>query len=139
MKKRVLFLCTGNSARSQMAEAIVNARLGDSWEATSAGTKPAGFVHPIALVALEQIGIHHTGRSKSIDEFKGTQFDLVITVCDSAAKECPLWLGQGRKIHIGFPDPALAPGNYNEMLMAFINIRDGMEKKIIPLLQEYQS
>jgi arsenate reductase (thioredoxin) len=139
MKQRVLFLCTGNSARSQMAEAIVNARLGDSWEAYSAGTKPAGFVHPTALAVLKQIGIQHTGRSKSIEEFKGMQFDLVITVCDSAAEECPIWLGQGRKIHIGFPDPAFARGNINEIQIAFENVRDGIEKKIIPLLQDYQS
>jgi arsenate reductase len=139
MKKRVLFLCTGNSARSQMAEAIVNARLGDSWEAYSAGTKPAGFVHPTALAVLKQIGIQHTGRSKSIEEFKGMPFDLVITVCDSAAEECPIWLGQGRKIHIGFPDPTLAPGNFNEVQIAFKNVRDGIEKKVIPLLQDYQS
>jgi arsenate reductase len=138
MKKRVLFLCTGNSARSQLAEAIVNARLGDSWEAYSAGTHPAGFVHPTARVVLEQIGIHHNGRSKSVDEFQGMLFDLVITVCDSAAEECPLWPGQGRRIHIGFPDPALAQGNSNEIQIAFQNVRDGIENRIIPLLQEYQ-
>ena len=74
MKKRVLFLCTGNSARSQMAEAIVNARLGEIWEAYSAGTKPAGFVHPTALAVLDQIGIHHNGRSKSVEEFQGDAF-----------------------------------------------------------------
>jgi arsenate reductase len=139
MKKRVLFLCTGNSARSQMAEAIVNARLGDSWEAHSAGTKPAGYIHPTALVVLEQVGIHHDGRSKSIEEFQGVPFDLVITVCDSAAEECPLWLGQGRRIHMGFPDPAITPGNHNEIQTAFQNVRDGIENTIIPLLQEFHS
>ena len=139
MKKRVLFLCTGNSARSQLAEAIVNARLGSSWEAYSAGTHPAGFVHPTTLVVLQQIGIHHNGRSKSVEEFQGMHFDLVITVCDSAAEACPLWLGQGRKIHVGFPDPAIAQGNNNEIQIAFQNVRDGIEKMIIPLLQEHQS
>ena len=80
--RRVLFLCTGNSCRSQMAEAIVNARLGGAWQAVSAGTKPAGFVHPKALTALSEIGIQHTGRSKRADEFQGEEFDLVVTVCD---------------------------------------------------------
>jgi arsenate reductase len=110
MKKHVLFLCTGNATRSQLAEAIVNARLGDSWEAYSAGTHPAGFVHPAVLVVLEQIGIAHTGRSKSIEEFRGMDFDLFITLCDSAGKECPHWSGQGKHLHIGFPDPTFAAG-----------------------------
>lgn len=104
--KKVLFLCTGNSCRSQMAEAIVNARLGDTWEAVSAGTKPAGYTHPKAIAALAEIGIQHEGRSKLADEFKGTDFDLVVTVCDSAAEECPVWLGKGKKVHHSFFDPA---------------------------------
>ena len=89
MKRKVLFLCTGNSCRSQIAEAIVNYRLGDRWEAVSAGTKPAGYVHPKVLEALTEIGIQHQGRSKSVNEFRGVDFDLVVTVCDSAAEECP--------------------------------------------------
>jgi len=101
MKCKVLFLCTGNSCRSQLAEAIVNARLGDAWEAVSAGTKPAGYVHPKAIAALAEIGIQHAGRSKLADEFRG-----VITVCDSAIEECPLWLGPGKRVHHSFPDPA---------------------------------
>ncbi|HQV64601.1 MAG TPA: arsenate reductase ArsC, partial [Anaerolineales bacterium] len=95
MKRKVLFLCTGNSCRSQMAEAIVNAKLGNTWEAVSAGTKPTGYVHPKALAVLSEIGIQHEGRSKLADEFKGVDFDLVVTVCDSAAEECPVWLGKG--------------------------------------------
>ena len=106
--KKVLFLCTGNSCRSQMAEAIVNARLGDRWQAFSAGTKPAGFVHARALEALREIGIQHQGRSKQADEFRGVDFDLVVTVCDSAAEECPIWLGKGKRVHHSFPDPAKA-------------------------------
>jgi arsenate reductase len=105
--KKVLFLCTGNSCRSQMAEAIVNARMGDEWEAVSAGTKPAGYVHPKALEALAEIGIPHEGRSKRADEFRDADFDLVVTVCDSAAEECPVWLGKGKRVHRSFPDPAL--------------------------------
>jgi arsenate reductase len=86
-KMQVLFLCTGNSCRSQMAEAIVNAQLGNRWEAVSAGTKPVGYVHPKVLQVLEEIGIHHQGYSKLVDEFRDKDFDLVITVCDSAAEE----------------------------------------------------
>lgn len=130
MKRKVLFLCTGNSARSQMAEAIVNARLGDEWQAFSAGTKPAGYVHPKALAALEEIGIHHQGRSKHVDEFRDVDFDLVITVCDSAAEECPLWLGKGKRIHRGFPDPAKT-----DDMEDFRRVRDAIEREIIPLLR----
>lgn len=104
--KKVLFLCTGNSCRSQMAEAIVNARLGANWQAVSAGTKPTGYTHPKAIAALAEIGIPHAGRSKHADEFRGADFDLVVTVCDSAAEECPAWLGKGEKVHHSFFDPA---------------------------------
>lgn len=129
MKRKVLFLCTGNSCRSQMAEAIVNAQLGDRWEAVSAGTKPAGFVHPKALAALAEIGIEHTGRSKLADEFKGVDFDLVITVCDSAAEECPLWLGKGKRLHHSFPDPAKT-----DDMDDFRKVRDDIAHEIITLL-----
>lgn len=107
--KRVLFLCTGNSCRSQMAEAIVNARMGDEWQAFSAGTHPSGYAHPNAIRALAEIGIDHHGRSKHADEFCNTHFDLVVTVCDSAAEECPLWLGQGKRVHLGFKTPLKRP------------------------------
>ncbi len=90
MKQRVLFLCTGNSCRSQMAEAIVNTSLGDLWQAASAGTEPAGYVHPMALRALAEIGIEHHGRSKPVDEFRDAPFDLVVTVCHSASEACPV-------------------------------------------------
>ena len=133
--KKVLFLCTGNSCRSQMAEAIVNARLGDQWIAVSAGTKPAGYAHPLALHVLEEIGIRHEGRSKHIDEFKGLDFDLVVTVCDSAAEECPVWLGRGRKTHHSFPDPAKAQGSQAEILQAFRDVRDAIATEIPALLE----
>ena len=132
MKKKVLFLCTGNSCRSQMAEAIVNARLGETWEAASAGTRPAGTVHPMALAVLSEIGIRHTGRSKPMDEFRGVDFDLVVTVCDSAAEECPLWLGKGKRLHRGFPDPAKT-GDMDD----FRKVRDDIARDIIPLLETY--
>jgi arsenate reductase len=89
-----------------MAEAIVNARPVGEWQAVSAGTKPAGYTHPKAIAALAEIGIQHTGRSKLADEFRGVDFDLVVTVCDSAAEDCPLWLGKGKKVHHSFFDPA---------------------------------
>lgn len=128
--KKVLFLCTGNSCRSQMAEAIVNARMGGEWQAVSAGTKPAGYVHPKALAALAEIGIQHEGRSKLADEFKGQDFDLVVTVCDSAAEECPIWLGKGRKVHHSFPDPALT-----DDMNDFRAVRDEIEKVMVELLE----
>src|SRR4030042_5286547 len=109
MKRKVLFLCTGNPCRPQMAEAIVNFDLGDAWEAVSAGTRPTGVVHPMALAALAEAGIEHQGRSKPADEFRQTEFDLVVTVCDSAAEECPVWLGEGKRLHVGFPRPGPGP------------------------------
>ena len=131
--KKVLFLCTGNSCRSQMAEAIVNARMGDTWEAVSAGTKPAGYVHPKALEALSEIGIQHTGRSKRADEFQGVDFDLVVTVCDSAAEECPIWLGKGKRTHHSFPDPAIA-----DTMDDFRKVRDDIEIEITKLLEQFE-
>ena len=109
-QNQVLILCTGNSCRSQMAEALINQHLSDRWQAFSAGTQPSGYVHPLALRALEEIGIQHTGESKSTEQFRNHNFDVVITVCDDAAENCPLWLGTGKRVHIGFPDPARAEG-----------------------------
>lgn len=130
---KVLFLCTGNSSRSQMAEAIVNARMSEDWQAFSAGTKPAGYVHPYAIQALAEIGISHPGRSKHLDEYRQTRFDQVVTVCDEAAEECPLWLGAGRRIHLGFPDPAKATGTEDEIMRAFRSVRDDIANQV-PLL-----
>ena len=135
MKRKVLFLCTGNSCRSQLAEAIVNARLGDEWEAVSAGTQPAGYVHPKAVQVLAEIGIQHSGRSKLADEFKGVDFDRVVTVCDSAAEECPLWLGKGKRLHHSFPDPAKAAGNDEQITQAFRSVRDQILTEIPALLK----
>jgi arsenate reductase len=130
MRKLVLFLCTGNSARSQIAEAIVNAHLGGEWEARSAGTRPTGVVNPHAIEALREIGIQHTGRSKSVDEMRDVPFDLVVTVCDDAAEECPVWLGAGRRTHLGFPDPARVEGTESEVMAAFRRVRDEMLVKV---------
>ena len=128
-KAKVLFLCTGNSCRSQLAEAIVNARLGKNWQAFSAGSRPAGFVHPKALAALQEIGIQHSGRSKSMDEFRGQDFDLVVTVCDDAAEECPVWLGKGKQVHHGYPDPART-----DDIQDFRAVRDAMIQELPALL-----
>ncbi len=133
-KAKVLFLCTGNSCRSQMAEAIVNARWGDAWEAVSAGTLPAGYVHPLAVRVLSEIGIQHAGRSKSADEYRAVPFDLVVTVCDDAAENCPVWLGKGRRVHVGFPDPAKATGSEDEVLAVFRQVRDDIAERIGELL-----
>jgi arsenate reductase len=135
--KKVLFLCTGNSCRSQMAEAIINARLRDTWQAVSAGTKPAGYVHSKALSALAEIGIQHIGHSKIVDEFKDVDFDLVVTVCDSAAEECPIWLGKGKRVHHSFSDPAKAEGTEDEIMNVFRTVRDDIEKEMLPLLKTH--
>src|SRR5688572_6464483 len=94
--KKVLILCTGNSCRSQMAEALINYELGKSWQAFSAGTQPSGFVHLLAIQALAELGIYHQGESKSTENFRREVFDVVITVCDDAAENCPVWLGKGK-------------------------------------------
>ena len=133
-RAKVLFLCTGNSARSQMAEAIVNARLADDWEAYSAGTQPAGYVHPLALRVLAEIGIEHAGRSKRADEYRDVPFDLVVTVCDDAAENCPVWLGRGRRVHLGFPDPAKATGSEEQVLAVFRQVRDDITARVGQLL-----
>jgi len=138
-KRKVLFLCTGNSCRSQLAEAITNHFLGNEWAASSAGTKPAGFVHPKATQVLQEIGIQHQGRSKSVDEFREQPFELVITVCDSAAEECPVWLGKGKRLHLGFPDPGKATGTEAEILAAFRKVRDDMKTAILPVLDGFAS
>ncbi len=118
-----------------MAEAIVNARVGQEWEAFSAGTRPAGFVHAAAIRALAEIGIDaSSARSKPADEFRDRPFDLVVTVCDQAAEECPVWLGSGRRLHLDFPDPAKVQGEDAEVMAAFRSVRDAILKEIPALL-----
>jgi arsenate reductase len=138
MKRKVLFLCSGNSARSQMAEAIVNARMGDRWQASSAGTQPTGTVNPYALRALREIGIEHVGRSKHLDEMRGMQFDLVVTVCDEAAEQCPVWPGGGKRTHLSFPDPAKATGTDQEVMAVFRRVRDDIAARVPALLKQYE-
>lgn len=138
VEKQVLFLCTGNSCRSQLAEAIVNHDLGGQWRAFSAGTEPAGYVHPMAIKVLEELGIHHHGSSKSVDQFRNNSFDLIITVCDDAAENCPVWLGKGKKAHISFPDPAKANGSEDDIMATFRMVRDDIRTKIIEFLKQFQ-
>jgi arsenate reductase len=134
-KRKVLVLCTGNSARSQLAEAIINARRGDTWQAVSAGTHPADRVHPAAIAALAEIGITVSdAHPKHVGAFMGRAFDLVVTVCDDAAENCPVWPGQGRRVHVGFPDPAKTQGTEEEIRRAFRKTRDDIAQKILPLL-----
>jgi arsenate reductase (thioredoxin) len=136
----VLFLCTGNSARSQMAEGLVNHFLGERWTAFSAGTSPSGYVHPLAVQAMAELGVDISGqRSKSTDEFRDETFDLVATVCDHAAANCPVWLGRGRTVHLGFPDPAAATGSEEEQLAVFRQVRDGLREEIFTYLERVET
>ncbi len=111
--------------------------LGDKWAAFSAGTQPAGYVHPMAISVLAEIGITHQGQSKSVNLFKDQPFDLVIRVCDDAAKNCPVWLGKGKRLHISFPDPARVAGSDEEKMEAFRQVRDQILLKIPPALDAY--
>lgn len=134
-KKSVLFLCTGNSCRSHMAEGLTNHFLGDAWQAVSAGTEPAGYVHPLAIEVMAELGIDISDHiSKTADEFRQTALDLVVTVCDDAAENCPLWLGQGRVMHISFPDPAKATGTDAEKLRVFRQVRDDIRERVLTQL-----
>lgn len=129
-KTRVLFLCTGNSARSQMAEGWLRHLAGDRFTADSAGTHPVG-VNPHAVKVMEEIGINITGhRSKSVREFEGQPFDYVITVCDRAKESCPFWPGAFHLLHWNFEDPASAKGSDSERQVVFRNIRDEIATRI---------
>jgi arsenate reductase len=134
-RKRALFLCTGNSCRSQMAEAIVNAQAGERWQAFSAGSRPAGFVHPATVRVLAEIGIDAShAHSKPVTDFKNEPFDLVVTVCDQAAEDCPVWLGSGERVHLEFPDPARVQGDEEQIMASFRSVRDAIQREILALL-----
>ncbi len=133
--RRVLILCTGNSCRSQMAEALVNHDLAGAWQAESAGTRPAPFVHPLAIEALAEVGVAiGSGQPKALAAVADHNFDLVMTVCANAAEECPLWPGGVPTVHIGFPDPALAVGDHATRLAAFRRVRDEIRENVIDFL-----
>ena len=134
--KRVLILCTGNSARSQMAEGLFRRETGESCEVFSAGTKPSQ-VRPEAIVAMSEIGIDISGhRSKSVDEFIGQEFDYVITVCDHAKELCPVFPGRTKHLHWSFNDPAAVQGSEEERKAAFRTIRDELHERIRFFLNE---
>ena len=133
--KRVLFLCTGNSARSQIAEGLLNALGSGQWEVQSAGIFPS-YVHPLAIRAMEDIGIDISQQtSKSMDQFTNEKFDYVITLCDDAAKFCPTFLGGGKRLHWPFEDPAAAIGTIEERLLVFRRVRDELKIKIEEFLK----
>ena len=118
-----------------MGEGLVNHFLGEQWQAYSAGTRPSGYVHPLAIRAMAELGIDISGgRSKHPDELRSVPFDLVITVCDDAAEDCPLWLGKGRVVHHSFFDPAKAEGDDQERMAIFRRVRDEMRAWVVPSL-----
>lgn len=129
-KKRAIILCTGNSCRSQMAEAFWKKYGGDRWEVVSAGTRPSGRVSPLAVQAMSEIGIDISGqKSKSVEPYVGQPFDLVITVCSDAEKSCPNFRGGRKYIHHGFDDPPKAAGTDEDRLRVCRRVRDEIEAK----------
>jgi len=135
-RTRVLVLCTGNSARSQMGEGLFREAGGDSYEVSSAGTKPSR-VRPEAIAVMHEIGIDISGnRSKSVDEFAGQAFDFVVTVCDSARDHCPVFPGATQRIHWSLEDPAAVQGTEEERLAAFRQIRDQLRERVKTFVRE---
>lgn len=123
-RQRVLILCTGNSARSQMAEGLLRQDAGDRFEVASAGTHPS-LVRPEAITVMNEIGIDLSGHySKSVDDFAGEQFDYVLTVCDQAREVCPIYPGHANRLHHAFEDPAGVKGTEEQRLNAFRKVRD---------------
>ncbi len=137
-QKQVLILCTGNSCRSQMAEGLINYHLAEMWHACSAGTAPSGYVHPLAIKAMAEVGIDIAdNRSKNTNEFRDADLDVAITVCGDAAKNCPVWLGKGKRVHIGFPDPANATGPDDEKMIVFRQVRDDIKVQVLDYLRDF--
>jgi len=129
--KRVLILCTGNSCRSQIAEGFWRNLGGDNWTVASAGSKPAGFVHPFAVQVMKEAGIDLSqNTSKSVDEYRNQQFDIVVTVCDQAKESCPIFLGASSLLHWPFEDPAAVEGTDDEKLLGFRKVRDQIQRRI---------
>lgn len=133
---QVLFLCTENACRSQMAEGLINHDLAGQVKAFSAGVRP-NRVNPRAIQVMGELGIDLSRHySKSVDDLAGEQFDLVITVCDSASQQCPMFPGNTEVLHVGFPDPAKATGTEEEILTVFRRVRDDLREQLVPLLRE---
>ena len=127
-KKRVLILCTGNSARSQMAEGLLRHDAGEQFDVESAGTKPS-IIRPEAIAVMQELGIDISGqRSKHVDEFQGQHFDYVITVCDNAREACPVFFGAVKRLHHSFDDPAAVAGTERERLAQFAGARDELRE-----------
>lgn len=125
----VLILCTGNSCRSQMAEAFLRKAAGDALRVASAGSKPSGYVHPLSIEAMKEIDIDISdARSKSLDEFLEQDVETVITVCGNADEACPSFPGQVRRYHWGFEDPAHASGDKEGQMLIFRRVRDEIEQ-----------
>ena len=134
--KKVLILCTGNSCRSQMAQVIWQQLGQGSWLAESAGSKPSGYVHPLALKAITEIGLVTEGlRSKSVEEFVQQPIDLVVTVCDHAKEACPILPGAPQTLHWPFEDPADATGTEAEKMVTFRKVRDQIYQQISDYLK----
>ncbi len=130
-KKRILILCTGNSARSQMAEGLLRHDAGDRFDVFSAGTRPS-HVRPEAITAMRELGIDISShRSKSVDEFTGQHFDYILTVCDHARESCPIFPGGGTRIHQSFDDPAEVQDGTDERLTTFRRVRDELRKYLL--------
>jgi arsenate reductase len=120
-----------------MAEGLVNHYRAGEWQAISSGTVPSGYVHPLAVEVMAELGVDISGQtSKSADEFRSANLDLVVTVCDDAAENCPVWLGRGRKLHIGFEDPATASGSESERLAVFRRVRDEIREAVLKALDD---
>lgn len=137
-RRRVLFLCRANSARSQMAQAIVNHYLPNEWIAFSAGSAPSGIIHPLALQVINEFGIVYQGHSKPVSEFEGQDFDMVITLCDSAREACPVWLKKGPIAHLGFADPALFEGTDEQKLRVFQDTFEAIRATVITYLEDLE-
>lgn len=136
VKKRILFLCTHNSCRSQMAEGLVNHFLGDRFQAFSAGTE-ATRVNPLAARVMSELGIDLAAhRSKKLDEFAGEKFDYVITLCGDANEKCPLFFGGVERVHLGFDDPSRLSGRDEVVLPEYRRVRDEIKARITRFLLE---
>ncbi len=138
-KERVLILCTGNSARSQMAEGLLRHIAGETFDVESAGTDPS-MVRPEAIEVMRESGIDITShRSKSVDEFTDEKFDYVITVCSNANQNCPVFPGPAKRIHWGFDDPAEAAGDFAARLAEFRRVRDAIYERLVEFVRVRQS
>jgi arsenate reductase len=137
VRRRILFLCTGNAARSQLAEALARLDWPEALDPVSAGSRPTGWVHPLAVRAMEALGANMSEAfSKSADEFREQDFDIVVTVCDSAAMDCPSWPGALRIEHWSIEDPSFGPDDPATRYERFLETRDDLRRRIAELVEE---